>query len=333
MRFILNNLKKRIALALLFLFITMHCLNYAEAKKDWVPQWIKKDAKWWGEDEISDMDFVNMIQWVVDKRIINVEYTPIEVQGNQTVPLSIKNVAYFWANGKVSDGDFIESIKYLIKIGIVRLDESFHSQYLEELQQVSVFNDENRSVVIVPVFTASAYGENGFYDYYKGKCDERCLTTTIKDHIPLGFTASQKAVEVLTSLGYETITDIDVDKNPAILAKYDKVIVLHNEYVTQAEFDAITGHSHVLYLYSNSLYAKISVNYNNNTITLVRGHGYPTSDISNGFDWEFGNSTDEYDTHCANMNFYKVKNGIMSNCYPENYLEYNISLLKSIKEF
>src|SRR5207249_6208652 len=323
-------------LTILFTLIVVHPYAFAEVKKNLMPYWLKNDARWFGEDQISDTEFVNVIQWLVDKRMIQVEYTPIEVQADLPVPASVKNIVYYWAQAKVSDGIFLGTVQYLIKVGIVKLDNNYHSQYLEELRQVSVFNDTKKAVVIVPIFTGSAYAEHGFYSYYKGTCDEHCLTTTIKYHDPLGFSASQKGVEVLRSLGYETITDIDVDKNPAILSKYDKVVVLHNEYVTQTEFDTITGHSHVLYLYPNSLYAKISVNYNDNTVTLLRGHGYPSLNILNGFDWEFGrsiNSTDEYDTHCENMNFYKVKNGIMLNCYPEAYLQYNIALLKSIKEF
>jgi hypothetical protein len=35
--------------------------------------------------------------------------------------------------------------------------------------------------------------------------------------------------------------------------------------------------------YPNSLYAKVSIDYWNNTVTLVRGHGYPYSSIGNGF--------------------------------------------------
>jgi hypothetical protein len=32
---------------------------------------------------------------------------------------------------------------------------------------------------------------------------------------------------------------MDIDRNPAILKKFDKIIVLHNEYVTKKEFNAI----------------------------------------------------------------------------------------------
>ena len=45
--------------------------------------------------------------------------------------------------------------------------------------------------------------------------------------------------------------------------------MLHNEYVTQAMFDAITNHPNVIYLYPNALYAEIEVDYENNLITLI----------------------------------------------------------------
>ena len=120
-------------------------------------------------------------------------------------------------------------------------------------------------------------------------------------------------------LGYLSISDIDVDKNPDILRQFDKVIMLHNEYVTRAMFDAITNHPKVLYLYPNALYAEIEVDYTNETITLIRGHNYPEQEITNGFDWEFDNTHPyEYDTECLEMQFYKINNGWMTNCYPES---------------
>ena len=68
-------------------------------------------------------------------------------------------------------------------------------------------------------------------------------------------------IQVLSLLGYTTITDIDIDQNPGILKEFDAVIMLHNEYVTRTMFDAITNHPNVIYLYPNALYAEIEVNY------------------------------------------------------------------------
>lgn len=298
-----------------------------------VPSWIKHDAIWWARGEISDNDFINGTRWLVENRILPVEDLAEKTDSHLT-PDSVKNIAYFWGQDRLPDPAFLEGIQYLIKNGIMELNDSVALKITKErLDQVSVWNDAKKSVVIIPVFTASAYSDRGFYLYYVGKCDSTCLTSMIHTNASLGYTASQHAVDVLRSLGYHTITDIDVDKHPGILSQYDKVIILHNEYVTQKEFDAITTHPHVIYLYPNSLYAKIDVNYDQNMITLLRGHNYPESNIRNGFGWKFDNSQFEYDVSCNNWKFNEIANGIMLNCYPENHLAYNIPLLKAIKDY
>lgn len=204
-----------------------------------------------------------------------------------------------------------------------------HGEFYDELSRIA---NEN-TVVISPIFTAVAYHEPGFYTYYRGECDEECLTSEIQEKYPPLFVSSGNGLQVLKLLGYEIISDIDVDQNPNILEKYDKVILLHNEYVTKKEFDAITNHPKVIYLYPNSLYAEITVDYENNSMTLLRGHNFPTSKITNGFDWEFDNSPLEYNENCKDMGFDKIDNGWMLNCYPESAIHQSKVLLKMIKEF
>ncbi|SMH72213.1 hypothetical protein [Candidatus Nitrosotalea okcheonensis] len=36
---------------------------------------------------------------------------------------------------------------------------------------------------------------------------------------------------------------------------------MHNEYVTKKEFDAITSHPDVIFLYPDALYAQVRTNY------------------------------------------------------------------------
>ena len=194
-------------------------------------------------------------------------------------------------------------------------------------------NDDQKTIVILPIFTASAYGDQGFYFYYHGECDSKCLTTKILDETSLGYTSNAFSIQALSLLDYDFITDTDIDKNPTILQNYDKVILLHNEYVTRTEFDAITYHKKVIYLFPNALYAEIKVDYDNNLITLVRGHNYPEQQIRNGFEWKFDNSELEYDNSCENWKFNQINNGIILNCYPENRLMWDTELLKYIKDF
>ena len=186
-----------------------------------------------------------------------------------------------------------------------------------------------------PYFTHAAYTEPGFYTYYRGECDD-CTTTKFAQPTVL-YSSSGIGHQALTLLGYSSITDVEIDKNPEILQQFDKVIILHNEYVTRTMFDAITSHPNVVYLYPNALYAEIEVNYTDETITLIRGHNYPEPEIKNGFDWEFDNTHPyEYDNKCIGMEFYKIKNGWMTTCYPENLFladgKQIIDVLKVIKD-
>lgn len=190
---------------------------------------------------------------------------------------------------------------------------------------------DGTAVVVYPTFTASAYTEPGFYTFYRGECDESCLTIQIQNNF-VKPQANPNALQVFRLLEYPIITDVDIDKDPSILSKYGKVIILHSEYVTRKMFDAITGHKHVIYLYPNALYAEVKSNYDANTITLIRGHNYPDVKIRNGFDWEFDNTQFEYERTCKEMQFYKVSNGWMLNCWPENVIHKSLDLLKTIKD-
>lgn len=196
--------------------------------------------------------------------------------------------------------------------------------------EIGNIDNSQNSAVIIPIFTATAYKEPGFYTYYRQECDSSCLTRPITNEYT--DQSSVHAIQVFQLLNYEIISDLDVERNPDILSKFDKVILLHNEYVTRNEFDAIMSHPKVVYLYPNALYAEIKVNADN-TITLLRGHNYPEAQIRNGFDWEYDNSILEYDTDCSNMRFEQIPNGIMLNCYPENEILFNPDLLRLIKEF
>jgi len=212
-----------------------------------------------------------------------------------------------------------ESYRHYLELEIDQYDEL---KYVES----------QKTVVIFPTFTGIAYRDNGFYSYYAGQCDESCITLQIPEKSSFR-QVGLNAFFLLTYLGYPSITDIELDQNPQILQDYNKVILLHNEYVTKNEFDSITNHSKVIYLYPNALYAEVEYDKIANSFTLIRGHGYPEG-IDNGFDWEFDNTHPfEYDRSCKDWKFYEIPNGIMLNCFPEQILFNNLDILKKIKEF
>jgi hypothetical protein len=252
----------------------------------------------------------------------------------QDNPDSINSELIKWSDGILFDvfvdpKDIVNVNGKQIPIkGTFRLKPNLSDTYSE----IGVYDEKNKPLFIIPVYTASAYAKNGFYDFYNGNCNA-CLTTKIVSIDELGEQSSANAVKVLKLLGYDSITDIELDKNSNILSKYDKIIVLHNEYVTKNMFNAITSHPNVIYLYPNALYAEISINFVDNTISLIRGHGYPDENIVNGFDWEFENTNPyEYDKECNNWDFYDIPNCKMLNCYPEQKIWKDKEFLKTLKE-
>ena len=207
------------------------------------------------------------------------------------------------------------------------------AELAETYNEIGVFDQEDKPLVIIPTFTSSAYAPFGFYDYYNERCGEQCLTVKIVSEDKLDYKSSANGVKILNLLGYDSISDLELHKNPNILNDYKKIIVLHNEYVSKIMFDALTLHKNVVFLYPNALYAEIEIDIANNQITLIRGHGYPESTIVNGFNWENENTHPyEYDNECNNFEFYKISNGFMLNCYPEQAIWQNSSLLKALKE-
>lgn len=205
---------------------------------------------------------------------------------------------------------------------------------LPELRYYDAYEElkaDGKTAVVYPIFTQGAYEWGGIHDYNAGYCSS-CLNSAIPTTYERTYSASGNGFRILEFLGYQVIDDMDIDRNPQILTQFDKVILLHNEFVTKKEFDAIISHPNVVYLYPNALSSEVSVDYSKNTITLVRGSSYPTPDIKNGFDWEHDNSQFFPDWDCNSWEFYSVENGYMLNCYPETFLPGNgHELLKSLK--
>ena len=372
-----------------------------------IPGWIKKTVGWWAYGQVTEIEFLEGITYLINNRIIVItDSLTFKSADNATesvdyvIPSWIKNNAKWWADGDIPDSAFVSALQWLIKNGIMQLSLErisfipiddvkisplvigdkhnyiqIHSALFEtyvhpenymiddadgqkkwvspilglnpykmdRYNEIALWHDDSQSAVVVfPLFTATAYADGGFYDYFGGKCDG-CTTTTIK--VPeFRYTSSGNAIQAFDLLGYDIINDATLDQNPDILKRYDKVVMLHNEYVTRTMFDAVTSHPKVFYIYPNAFYAEIDVNYKDNTITLIRGHDYPPEDpVTNGFDWEFDNTHPyEFDNECMNMELYSIKdprsNGSlhwMTNCYPDIVFyaddEGAYNLLKAIK--
>jgi len=218
-------------------------------------------------------------------------------------------LAFVVINGDRADGSASENYVYEAS----KMPELKYYDKYDELKATGKF------AVVYPIITQSAYDWKGIHDFYAGYCDS-CTTAELHTAYEKTYSASGSGYRILEFLGYEVLDDIDIDKNPEILKNYEKIVILHNEFVTEREFRAITAHPNVVYLYPNALTSKVEVDHASGLITLVRGPSYPDSDTKSGFDWKHDNSEFFTDWDCHSWEFYPVENGHMLNCYPETFL-------------
>jgi hypothetical protein len=114
------------------------------------PDWIKQATVIWINNEISDSEFLALVQNVLDNNILpneiesqeilkNTAQTVIkdipELYGEKTselIPIWVKDRAGWWIDGKINDLQFLKTIHYLREVG-----------YLEYDSEKSIFsNDE-----------------------------------------------------------------------------------------------------------------------------------------------------------------------------------------------
>ena len=84
-----------------------------------LPVWIKNNAKWWSADSISDSDFIDGIEFLIDEGFILLPPSSFEYSTKTEIPNWIKNNAKWWSEDQITDDDFLKAIQYLVKKGII----------------------------------------------------------------------------------------------------------------------------------------------------------------------------------------------------------------------
>jgi hypothetical protein len=87
-----------------------------------IPNWIKQIAEFWVTNKIADTEFVQVIEYLVQKGIITIPYAEApEGETAVEIPSWIKTNAKFWIDGKISDDEFAIGLEWLINNGIIRI--------------------------------------------------------------------------------------------------------------------------------------------------------------------------------------------------------------------
>jgi hypothetical protein len=183
------------------------------------------------------------------------------------------------------------SITYKFKSGNITISKPFNNSHTGEFTNSKI-------ALIKPIFTDAAYN-NKFYKFYNkyANTPPNFNITSDLDLLNSKLTNNQsgtvsnvfamlKLIKVIKWINNDTsinvLSDLDVDDGKLFdkdnFNLYNIVILGHQEYVTQKEYDNlrqfVSNGGIMIILDGNVFYAEVRYNNNNNTISLFKGHGW-----------------------------------------------------------
>ena len=78
-----------------------------------VPQWTINNIGWWASGQLSDSDYFDTLQALIDNNYVP-QFSDKTLDKSISIPSWIKNNANWWTQGQISWNDFVQGIEYLV---------------------------------------------------------------------------------------------------------------------------------------------------------------------------------------------------------------------------
>ena len=113
-------LRKWHILASITIAVSVITVLSISAEESIIPSWIKNKAIYWMDGKITDAEFIDALNYLVENKIIGVN--PVtEVENTQnTIPIWIKTNIKWWSEGSITDSEFAFAIQHFAKIGLIK---------------------------------------------------------------------------------------------------------------------------------------------------------------------------------------------------------------------
>lgn len=107
-------------LIILLIAVSITCnilfLSDATGQENYIPSWLKNNAKWWSQGQITDNEFISGIQYLTQKGIIQIPMQNQTLTNTQQTPDWVNNTKE-WASGNISNNDFVKTIQFFVQKG------------------------------------------------------------------------------------------------------------------------------------------------------------------------------------------------------------------------
>ena len=84
-----------------------------------IPKWIKLNADEWSTNQISNIEFLEGIDFLLEKQIVSIPSREVIAESQWQIPQWVKVSTAWWFEGKISDDEFLNIIENLVKREII----------------------------------------------------------------------------------------------------------------------------------------------------------------------------------------------------------------------
>lgn len=157
---------KTIALIILATIVTCLLFNVSANGVNYaIPSWMKNNAKWWSEGEITDDEFTAGVQYLIQKGVVYVPIQNQSVTASNQIPSWVKTNAGLWATGDKTSDDFEKGIQYLEENGILKFQSKVSETSNEHISNNNAVNKvSSKSQIILSDDQLVAMASNKYSD-------------------------------------------------------------------------------------------------------------------------------------------------------------------------
>jgi len=87
-----------------------------------IPEWVKKNARWWSLTQIPDKDFAVGLEYLIKQEIIIIPNDTVSERDSEpNLPSWLRENAGWWSQGLLSDDEFVKSIQWMKNSGFIKI--------------------------------------------------------------------------------------------------------------------------------------------------------------------------------------------------------------------
>ena len=86
-----------------------------------IPDWVTNDIQLWSEGKINDSKLIDIINYLIENKIIIINNNLLEISEVEKIPSWIQIIASWWIDGEIDDESFFKILEFLIQKQIISI--------------------------------------------------------------------------------------------------------------------------------------------------------------------------------------------------------------------